>query len=91
VMEYASQYYNYPADDFVKPSDVQLGTVSALTGLLPHQGEPTTTDWFINGTMPTVYGQYTPPQPKPCNGDNCPNPPIFPCPPFCGPPNQNQG
>ena len=41
VMEYASQYYNYPADDFVKPSDVQLGTVSALTGLLPHPGEPT--------------------------------------------------
>jgi membrane peptidoglycan carboxypeptidase len=91
VMEYASQYYNYPADDFVKPSDVQLGTVSALTGLLPHPGEPTTTDWFINGTMPTVYGQYTPPEPKPCNGDNCPPPPIFPCPPFCGPPNQNQG
>jgi membrane peptidoglycan carboxypeptidase len=91
VMEYASHYYNYSADDFVKPSDVQLGTVSALTGLLPHQGEPTTTDWFINGTMPTVYGQYTPPQPKPCNGDNCPNPPIFPCPPFCGPPNRNQG
>jgi len=92
VMEYASQYYNYPADDFVKPSDVQLGTVSALTGLLPHPGEPTTTDWFINGTMPTVYGQYTPPQPKPCNGDNCPNPggpPTF-CPPFCFPPT-NQG
>lgn len=93
VMEYASQYYNYPSDDFVKPSDVQLGTVSALTGLLPHPGEPTTTDWFINGTMPTTYGPYTPPQPKPCDGgDNCPNPGGPLCPPFCFPPNiNNQG
>lgn len=98
VMEYASQYYNYPANDFVKPSDVQLGTVSALTGLLPHPGEPTTTDWFIQGTMPTVYGAYTP-QPQPCKrgdgGNNCPNPPgpggpPTICPPFCFPPN-NQG
>ena len=91
VMEYVSQYYNYPPDDFVKPSDVQLGTVSALTGLLPHPGEPTITDWFIDGTMPTVYGPYTPVEPKPCNGDNCNpgGPPTF-CPPFCFPPN-NQG
>ncbi len=90
VMEYASQYYNYPPDDFVKPSDVQLGTVSALTGLLPHPGEPTVTDWFINGTMPTIYGQYTPPQPKPCDGgNNCPNPGGPFCPPFCLPPNTN--
>ncbi len=35
VTEYASQYYNYPATDFARPSDVQTGTVSALTGLLP--------------------------------------------------------
>jgi len=104
VMEYASQYYNYPPDDFVKPSDVQLGTVSALTGLLPHPGEPTITDWFIDGTMPTVYGPYTPQEPKPCHGrdggDNCPNPggPPTICPPFCfppinqgGPPTTNQG
>jgi membrane peptidoglycan carboxypeptidase len=94
VMEYASHYYNYPPDDFIKPADVQLGTVSAITGLLPHPGEPTNTDWFINGTMPTVYGQYTPPQPQPCNnGDNgngCPNPGGPLCPPFCFPPN-NQG
>lgn len=92
VMEYASQYYNYPPDDFVKPSDVQLGTVSALTGLLPHPGEPTITDWFIDGTMPTIYGAYTPSEPKPCHGDNCPNPggPPTLCPPFCFPP-INQG
>jgi membrane peptidoglycan carboxypeptidase len=91
VMTYASQYYKYPPNDFVKPAGVQLGTVSALTGLLPRPGEPTITDWFINGTMPTVSGQYSRPQPQPCSGDNCPNPPIFPCPPVCGPPNQNQG
>ena len=91
VMEYASHYYNYPADDFIKPDGVELGTVSAITGLLPHPGEPTNTDWFIQGTMPTIYGQYTPPQPKPCDGgDNCPGGPL--CPPFCFPTNQgNQG
>jgi membrane peptidoglycan carboxypeptidase len=54
VMEYASQRYHYPPEDFIKPSDVHLGTVSALTGLLPRPGEPTVTDWFIDGTMPTV-------------------------------------
>ncbi len=90
VMEYASHYYNYPANDFVKPADVVLGTVSAVTGLLPHPGEPTNTDWFIQGTMPTVYGQYTPPEPQPCQGDNCPNPGNPFCPPFCFPTN-NQG
>ena len=90
VMEYASHYYNEAPDDFIKPADVQLGTVSALTGLLPHAGEPTNTDWFINGTMPTMYGQYTPPEPKPCDGgDNCPPRNNF-CPPFCFQPG-NQG
>ena len=87
VMEYASHYYNFPAADFSRPSDVQAGTVSAITGLLPHPGEPTTTDWFINGTMPTIAGPYTPPAPKRC-GDACqnppqPQPPSQFCPPFC--------
>lgn len=61
VMEYVSNYYHYPPDDFVKPNDVHRGTVSALTGLLPQPGEPTVTDWFIDGTMPTVQSQFTPP------------------------------
>ena len=61
IMEYVSDYYHYPADDFVKPADVQQGTVSALTGLLPQPGEPTVTDWFIDGTMPTVHDEYTAP------------------------------
>ena len=86
VMEYVSNYYHYPADDFIKPDDVQPGTVSAYTGLLPHQGEPTVTDWFIDGTMPTIQGPYTPP-PRRCRGDGC-NPQCpFPF-PFCGPPTQ---
>ncbi len=75
VAEYASQYYNYPPNDFVRPPDVQSGTVSALTGLLPHAGEPTVSDWFVNGTMPTIqgYNSYIPPrQTQPCTGDNCP-------------------
>ncbi|MEO8971026.1 MAG: transglycosylase domain-containing protein [Ktedonobacteraceae bacterium] len=64
VAEYASQYYNYPATDFARPSDVQTGTVSALTGLLPGRGEPTVSDWFVNGTMPTIQGSdyYVPPR-----------------------------
>ena len=88
VMEYVSHYYNYPPDDFIKPEDVQPGTVSAYTGLLPHPGEPTVTDWFIDGTMPTIQGPYTPP-PTRCKGDGCnPNPQCpFPF-PFCGPPPQ---
>ncbi len=61
VMEYVSNYYHYPADDFIKPADVHQGTVSALTGLLPAPGEPTVTDWFIDGTMPTIQDQYTAP------------------------------
>lgn len=61
VTEYVSNYYHYPADDFMKPKDVHEGTVSALTGLLPQPGEPTVTDWFIDGTMPTMQSQYTPP------------------------------
>ena len=95
VMEYASHYYNFPSADFTRPSDVQPGTVSAYTGLLPHAGEPTVTDWFINGTMPTIQGPYTPPPPPKCGhgghgGDGCPpqpQPPLPPCfPPFCPPP-----
>jgi membrane peptidoglycan carboxypeptidase len=81
IMEYASNLYHYPANDFPKPDDVHLGTVSASTGLLPHQGEATVTDWFIDGTMPTIQGLATyvaPPRcrrdncnPGPCRGDNC--------------------
>jgi len=69
VMEYASQYYNYPPTDFIRPDDVHAGTVSAYTGLLPHPGEPTVTDWFIDGTMPTIQGSYY--YAPPCQGDNC--------------------
>jgi len=68
VIEYVSHYYNYPPDDFVRPPDVHLGTVSALTGLLPRPGEPTITDWFIDGTMPTIQGNYYVP---PCQGNGC--------------------
>jgi membrane peptidoglycan carboxypeptidase len=59
IMEYASHYYNFPSDDFVPPTDVHKGTISALTGLLPRPGEPTVTDWFIDGTMPTIQGTET--------------------------------
>jgi membrane peptidoglycan carboxypeptidase len=69
VMEYVSHLYKYPPDDFSKPADVHAGTVSAYTGLLPHPGEPTVTDWFIDGTLPTIQGSFTFFQP--CGGDNC--------------------
>ncbi len=85
VMEFVSHYYNYPSDDFIKPADVQPGAVSAYTGLLPHPGEPTVTDWFIDGTMPTIQGPYVPPAPPPCHGDRC-KPPPCPLPfPWCRP------
>ena len=69
VMQYATQLYHYPPNDFIRPPDVHSGTVSAVTGLLPTHGEPTVTDWFIDGTMPTVssFGRY---DNKPNNGDN---------------------
>ncbi len=86
VMEYTSQRYNLPSDDFIRPNDVHAGTVSALTGLLPRPGEPTVTDWFIDGTMPTITGSgygYNP-NPQPCTY-NCR--PIIPGgPPTVGPP-----
>ncbi len=59
IMEYASRHYNFPPDDFIPPANVHKGTVSALTGLLPRPGEPTVSDWFIDGTMPTVQGPVT--------------------------------
>ena len=81
IMEYASQRYNYPPNDFIKPDNVVSSTVSALTGLIPRLGEPTVTDWFIDGTQPTVQSSdYTPPpncrgNKCKCNGDECPPPP----------------
>ncbi len=64
VMELVSHKYNYPAADFVVPSDVHQGTVSAITGLQA-TGGPTVTDWFIDGTLPTTTGYggtyYNPP------------------------------
>ncbi len=64
VMELASQKYNFPPDDFAVPANVHKGVVSAVTGLAPRAGEATTTDWFIDGTLPTTSGNggyYTPP------------------------------
>lgn len=78
IMQYASQRYNYPPSDFIRPADVHAGQVSVSTGLLPRPGEPTVTDWFIDGTMPTIQGDsyyYTPP-PAPVCTDNCQPPPY---------------
>jgi membrane peptidoglycan carboxypeptidase len=72
VMEYVSNFYHFPPDDFVKPGDVHAGSVSAYTGLLPHPGEPTITDWFIDGTMPTIQGSYYN-IPSSCHGKRCRN------------------
>ena len=72
VMELASQKYNFPPDDFTVPPNVHKGVVSAITGLAPRAGEATTTDWFIDGTLPTTSGNggyYTPP--PTCTGFFC--------------------
>ncbi len=71
VMEYASQRYDFPPDDFIPPPDVHKGTVSALTGLLPDPGEPTVMDWFIDGTMPTIYSAGSDTAPPPCQDIDC--------------------
>src|SRR5438270_3893999 len=56
VMEYVTHSYNYPPDDFSKPSNVHVGTVSALTGLAQLLGEHYVSVWFIDGTLPTITG-----------------------------------
>jgi membrane peptidoglycan carboxypeptidase len=72
VMEYASQRYKLPPDDFVKPKNVHAGTVSATTGLVPRPGETTVTDWYIDGTLPTIQGSnYS--MPVSCSGKKCDN------------------
>jgi len=73
VMELVSHKYNYPASDFAVPSDVHQGTVSAINGLQA-TGGPTTTDWFIDGTLPTTSG-----------GGSYYNPPPTTCGFFCRP------
>ncbi|HCI79500.1 MAG TPA: hypothetical protein DHW02_07405, partial [Ktedonobacter sp.] len=76
VMQYVTDRYHFPADNFPVPGDVHQGTISDITGLLPRAGEPTITDWFLDGTMPTIYSggyTYTPPTnpTNPCYGPNC--------------------
>lgn len=70
IMQYASHYYKFPPDNFVPPADVHKGTISALTGLLPRPGEPTVTDWFIDGTMPTIQGAETSNMESVCQDNN---------------------
>jgi membrane peptidoglycan carboxypeptidase len=72
VMEYASQRYNLPPDDFIKPNNVHAGIVSAVTGLVPRSGESTVTDWYIDGTLPTIQGSnYS--SPSSCTKKHCKN------------------
>src|SRR5205807_5156918 len=83
VMEYVSNLYSFPPNDFIRPADVHAASVSAYTGLLPHPGEPTVTDWFIDGTLPTISGSYYYGPPckvrecnRRCRGENCNVPPT---------------
>ena len=65
-MTYALQRYNIPPDNFAIPADVHQAQVSSLTGLAPRSGEPTTTDWFIDGSVPAIQGvEALPPNPSP--------------------------
>lgn len=58
VMVWANQHYHFPVADFIPPVNVHKVAVSAYSGLLPHLGEPTVKDWFIDGTVPTIQGSY---------------------------------
>src|SRR5436305_14497545 len=66
IMQYASQRYNLPPDNFVQPDNVHRGSGSANTGLLPNFNEPTVSDWFIDGTMPTIHGSRIRNSPEQC-------------------------
>jgi membrane peptidoglycan carboxypeptidase len=72
VMSYALQKYTTPADDFFPQANVYQATVSATTGLAPQVGEPTITDWFVDGTVPSIHGveEWSRP-PKPTCEKNC--------------------
>ena len=70
IMEYAAQKYHFPADGFAKPADVHQATVSAYTGLQAAPGEATVTDWFIDGTVPTIHSA-TYIAPTSCYGYGC--------------------
>lgn len=69
IMEYTTHHYNLPPLDFSRPDNVHKATVSALTGLAPHPGEPTISDWFIDGTQPTIQGSNYISSPN-CSKDN---------------------
>jgi membrane peptidoglycan carboxypeptidase len=61
LMTYALDHYNIPPSDFVVPPNVHRTQVSARTGLAPHEDEPTVTDWFVDGSEPTIQDAEAPP------------------------------
>jgi membrane peptidoglycan carboxypeptidase len=61
LMTYALDHYNIPPTDFAVPPNVHRAQVSARTGLAPQEDEPTVTDWFIDGSEPTVRHAEEPP------------------------------
>ncbi len=48
----------YPDGIMAKPDDVKAVTVDSLFGGLPHDGIPTRTEYFIDGTQPTDLSPY---------------------------------
>lgn len=64
VLTFASKHYKLPPDDFKRPANVHKESVSATSGLLPRPGEAVVTDWFIEGTKPTIQGPEPPPAPR---------------------------
>lgn len=54
----------HPTEPFVRPSGLVRATVDATTGLLPLPGRPTVTDWFVQGTVPTVVAPTPTPLPR---------------------------
>lgn len=95
LMTYTSEHYNIPPEDFAMPSDIHQRQVSAITGLAPRPGEPTITDWFIDGSVPKIQGIEAPspnptPTPSPTsNGQNDQIPQDLPVPGYHHHSNQN--
>ncbi len=47
---------NIPQTDFKKPDDVIATTIDSLSGGLPHNSDPTRSEYFIKGTEPVSQG-----------------------------------
>jgi membrane peptidoglycan carboxypeptidase len=79
LMSYALEHYHIPPNNFVMPYNIHQAQVSAITGLVPRADEPTVSDWFIDGSVPTIQCVAAPslsPTPDGQNDQNSQDSPV---------------